>query len=158
MNWGSVHEAVEVVQSGHRVFAQGACATPTALLDALVDRGPELRDVEIVHLHTYGPTPYTEERWAGHFSLRALFVAENTRAAVNAGRASYTPIFLSDVPALLQRGNQLAVDVAFIQVSPPDAHGYCSLGSSVDVTKAAVDAASHVVALVNPHVPRTGGA
>jgi acyl-CoA hydrolase len=136
---------------------QGACATPTALLEALVDRGPELRDVEIVHLHTYGPTPYTEERWAGHFSLRALFVAENTRAAVNAGWASYTPIFLSDVPALFPRGNQLAVDVAFVQVSPPDAHGYCSLGSSVDVTKAAVEAAAHVVALVNRNVPRTHG-
>jgi acyl-CoA hydrolase len=136
---------------------QGACATPTALLQALVERGHELRDVEIVHLHTYGPTPYTDEQWAGHFLLRALFVAENTRAAVNAGRASYTPIFLSDVPALLARGNELAVDVAFIQVSPPDAHGYCSLGSSVDATRAAVDAATHVVALVNPHVPRTHG-
>src|SRR5690348_13472406 len=157
VNWSTAGEAASVVQSGHRIFVQGACATPTALLQALVERGDELRDVEIVHLHTYGPTAYTGEQWAGHFSLRALFVAENTRAAVNAGRASYTPIFLSDVPALLARGNALAVDVAFIQVSPPDAHGYCSLGSSVDATRAAVDAATHVVALVNPHVPRTHG-
>jgi 4-hydroxybutyrate CoA-transferase len=157
VNWSTAGEAVRVVQSGHRIFVQGACATPTALLVALVERGHELRDVEIVHLHTYGPTAYTDEQWAGHFSLRALFVAENTRAAVNAGRASYTPIFLSDVPALLARGNALAVDVAFIQVSPPDAHGYCSLGSSVDATRAAVDAATHVVALVNQHVPRTHG-
>lgn len=157
VNWSTAGEAVRVVQSGQRIFIQGACATPTALLQALVERGPELREVEIVHLHTYGPTPYTDEQWAGHFTLRALFVAENTRAAVNSGRASYTPIFLSDVPALLSRGNQLAVDVAFVQVSPPDAHGYCSLGSSVDVTKSAVDAASHVIALVNPHVPRTHG-
>jgi 4-hydroxybutyrate CoA-transferase len=157
VNWSTAGEAVSVVQSGHRIFVQGACATPTELLQALVERGDELRDVEIVHLHTYGPTHYTDEQWAGHFSLRALFVAENTRAAVNAGRASYTPIFLSDVPALLARGNALAVDVAFIQVSPPDAHGYCSLGSSVDATRAAVDAATHVVALVNPHVPRTHG-
>ena len=157
VQWSTIREAVAVVESGNRIFAQGACATPTTLLEALVERGRELHDVEIVHLHTYGSTPYTDEQWAGHFTLRALFVAENTRAAVNAGRASYTPIFLSDVPTLFARGNQLPVDVAFIQVSPPDAHGYCSLGSSVDVTKAAVDAASHVVALVNPHVPRTHG-
>ena len=98
--WVSAREAVGVVESGQRVFVQGACATPTVLLEALVERGDELRDVEIMHLHTYGPTPYTDERWAGHFGLRALFVAENTRTAVNAGRASYTPIFLSDMPAL----------------------------------------------------------
>lgn len=157
VNWSTAREAVEVVQSGHRIFVQGACATPTVLIEALVERGDELRDVEIVHLHTYGPTPYTDERWAGHFSLRALFVAENTRAAVNAGRASYTPVFLSDVPALFARDNAMPVDVAFIQVSPPDAHGFCSLGSSVDATKAAVEAASHVVALVNTNVPRTHG-
>ena len=155
--WGTAREAVQVVLSGQRVFVQGACATPTALLEALVERGEELRDVEIMHLHTYGPTAYTDDRWAGHFSLRALFVAENTRAAVNAGRASYAPVFLSDIPALFAQGNDLSVDVAFIQVSPPDAHGYCSLGPSVDVTRAAVDAAPCVVALVNPHIPRTHG-
>ena len=157
VNWRTPHEAVEVVQSGQRIFVQGACATPTVLIEALMERGNELRNVDIVHLHTYGPTPYTDEQWAGHFSLSALFVAENTRAAVNAGRASYIPVFLSDVPALFAPGNSLQVDVAFIHVSPPDAHGYCSLGSSVDVTKAAIDAASHIVALVNPNVPRTHG-
>lgn len=157
MVWSSLQEAVACIESGQRIFVQGACATPTALLEALVARGNELSGVEIVHLHTYGPTPYTDERWAGHFSLRALFVAENTRAAVNAGRASYTPVFLSDVPALIRRGGKLAVDVAFIQVSPPDMHGYCSLGPSVDVTRAAVDAAKYVVALVNPTLPRTHG-
>ena len=157
MQWSTAREAMQVIQSGQRIFVQGACATPTALIEALMTRGPELRDVEIVHLHTYGPTPYTDEQWAGHFSLRALFVAENTRAAVNAGRASYTPVFLSDVPALFAHRGTLPVDIAFIQVSPPDAHGYCSLGSSVDVTKAAVDSASEVVALVNPNVPRTHG-
>ncbi len=157
MAWRSLQEAVEFIESGQRIFVQGACATPTALLEALVARGDTLSGVEILHLHTYGPTPYTDERWAGHFSLRALFVAENTRAAVNAGRASYTPVFLSDVPALVRRGGKLAVDVAFIQVSPPDKHGYCSLGPSVDVTRAAVDAAEQVVALVNPNLPRTHG-
>ncbi|HEV2461124.1 MAG TPA: acetyl-CoA hydrolase/transferase C-terminal domain-containing protein [Ktedonobacterales bacterium] len=155
--WCDVHAAVGVVTSGNRVFVQGACVTPTPLLEALVARGNELRDVEIMHLHTYGPTPYTDERWASHFLLRALFVGENIREAANAGRASYTPIFLSDIPPLLEPGGQLAVDVAFVQVSPPDAHGYCSLGPSVDVTRAAVEHAQRVVALVNPQVPRTHG-
>ncbi|HEY6410724.1 MAG TPA: hypothetical protein VIY29_25000, partial [Ktedonobacteraceae bacterium] len=109
--WCDVHTAVQVVESGDRVFVQGACATPTALIEALAARGEELRDVEITHLHTYGPTPYTDERWRGHFSLRALFVGENVREAANAGRASYTPVFLSDVPALFASGEQLAIDV-----------------------------------------------
>jgi 4-hydroxybutyrate CoA-transferase len=155
--WCDVHTAVQVVESGDRVFVQGACATPTALIEALVARGEELRDVEITHLHTYGPTPYTDERWRGHFSLRALFVGENVREAANAGRASYTPVILSDVPALFAPGEPLAIDVALIQVSPPDNHGFCSLGPSVDVTRAAVDHARTVIALVNPNVPRTHG-
>ncbi|HEU0025811.1 MAG TPA: acetyl-CoA hydrolase/transferase C-terminal domain-containing protein [Ktedonobacterales bacterium] len=155
--WCELDEAVAGVQSGQRVFVQGAAATPTALIEALVARGEELRDVEIIHLHTHGPTPYTDPRWAGRFSLRALFVGENTREAVNAGRASYTPVFLSDVPAMLAPGGPLAVDVAVIQVTPPDAHGYCSLGPSVDVTRAAVQHARQVVALVNPQMPRTHG-
>ncbi|MGZ3665473.1 MAG: acetyl-CoA hydrolase/transferase family protein [Ktedonobacterales bacterium] len=155
--WCDVQEAVKVVRSGQRVFVQGACATPTALTEALVARGDELRGVEIVHLHTYGPASYTDERWAGHFKLRALFVTDNTRQAVDEGRASYTPVFLSDVPDLFAADGGLPVDVAFVQVSPPDAHGFCSLGSSVDVARAAVDHASVVVALVNSHVPRTHG-
>jgi 4-hydroxybutyrate CoA-transferase len=155
--WCDMYSAVQVVESDDRVFVQGACATPTPLLEALVARGDELDNVEITHLHTYGPTPYTDERWRGHFALRSLFVGENTREAINAGRASYTPIFLSDIPALFEQGRALCVDVAFVQVSPPDRHGYCSLGPSVDVTRAAVDHARHVVALVNPQMPRTHG-
>lgn len=155
--WCDVDDAVRVVESGNRVFVQGACATPTPLIEALVARGDELRDVEITHLHTYGPTPYTDERWTSHFSTRALFVGENIREAANQGRASYAPLFLSDIPALFEPGGQLSIDVAFIHVSPPDAHGYCSLGTSVDVTRSAVDHARHVVALVNPRVPRTHG-
>jgi acyl-CoA hydrolase len=155
--WCDASKAVQVVASGDRVFVQGACATPEPLIEALVARGDELRDVEITHLHTYGPAPYTDARWAGHFILRALFVAENTRAAANAGRASYSPIFLSDIPALFAPGGGLPLDIALIHVSPPDAHGFCSLGPSVDVTRAAVDYARQVVALVNPRVPRTHG-
>lgn len=119
--------------------------------------GEELHNVELTHLHTYGPAPYTDERWRGHFSLRALFVGENVREAVNAGRASYTPVFLSDVPVLFALGQPLALDKAFIQVSLPDEHGFCSLGPSADVTRAAVDHARSVVALVNERMPRTHG-
>ncbi len=155
--WCELDEAVAGIESGQRIFMQGAAATPTPLVEALVARGEELRDVEITHLHTYGPTPYTEPRWAGHFTLRALFVGENTREAVNAGRASYTPVFLSDVAALLAPDGPLPVDAVFIQVTPPDAHGFCSLGPSVDVTRAAVQSARQVIALVNPHMPRTHG-
>jgi 4-hydroxybutyrate CoA-transferase len=155
--WCDKETAVQIVESGNRVFVQGACATPTPLLEALVERGEELHNVELTHLHTYGPTSYTDERWRGHFSLRALFVGENIREAVNAGRASYVPVFLSDVPKLFERDGALPVHVAFIQVSPPDKHGNCSLGPSVDVTRAAVDNAEHIVALINPHMPRTHG-
>jgi 4-hydroxybutyrate CoA-transferase len=155
--WCNKETAVQIVESGNRVFVQGACATPTPLIEALVERGEELHNVEITHLHTYGPTPYTDERWRGHFSSRVLFVSENIREAVNAGRASYVPVFLSDVPMLFAQDGALSIDVAFIQVSPPDEHGYCSLGTSVDVTRAAVDSAEHLVALVNPNMPRTHG-
>lgn len=155
--WCDVNMAVQIVESGSRVFVQGACATPTPLLEALVARGEELRNVELTHMHTYGPTPYTGEHWRGHFSTRALFVGENIREAVNAGRASYAPVFLSDIPALFLPDGPLPIDVAMVQVSPPDAHGYCSLGPSVDVTRAAVDYAQHIIALVNPHIPRTHG-
>ncbi len=154
--WGSVEEAVQHVASGNRVFVQGACSTPTPLIQALVERR-DLRDVEIVHLHTYGATPYTEDPFADRFHLRALFVADNTREAVNAGRASYVPLFLHDIPPLMASGRNLCPDVAFVQVSPPDAHGFCSLGPSVDVARAAVDHARVIIALVNPRVPRTHG-
>ena len=155
--WCDRHSAVQIVESGDRVFVQGASATPTPLIEALVARGEDLFDVEITHLHTYGPVPYTDERWKGHFIVRALFVGENIREAANAGRASYTPVFLSDVPTLFEPGGTLTIDVALVQVSPPDAHGYCSLGPSVDVARAAVDHARCVVALVNPQMPRTHG-
>ena len=155
--WCDANTAVQIVESGDRVFVQGACVTPTPLIEALVARGEDLRNVELTHLHSYGPTPYTDERWRGHFFLRALFVGENVREAVNAGRASYAPVFLSDVPALFAPGGPLPIDVTLIQVSPPDSHGYCSLGPSVDVTRATVDYARHVVALINPNVPRTHG-
>src|SRR5258708_2480626 len=155
--WCDAKAAVQVVESGNRVYLQGRCSTPTPLIEALVPRGEELRDVELLTTLPFGPAPYADPRWVGHFHVRTVFVGESERAAVNAGRASYAPVFLSYVPTLLGPDGPWRIDVAFIQVSPPDKHGYCSLGPSVDATRAAVDHARQVVALVNPRVPRTHG-
>jgi 4-hydroxybutyrate CoA-transferase len=155
--WCDARTAVQVVESGNRVYLHGMCSTPTPLVEALVARGDELREVEILQTLTMGPAPFTDARWFGHFRLRTFFVSPNVRAAVNAGRASYAPVFLSYIPKLFLPDGPYPIDVALIQVSSPDKHGYCSLGPSVDVTRAAVDHARHVVALVNPNVPRTHG-
>jgi 4-hydroxybutyrate CoA-transferase len=152
----SADEAVQHVGSGDRVFLHGAAATPAVLLDALVARGQSLENVEVVHLHADGPAPHVAPDMAGHLRHRALFIGANVRDAVNQGRADFVPVFLSDIPALFTSG-ALPLDVAFIQVSPPDAHGYCSLGTSVDAAKAAVESARTVIAQVNAHMPRTLG-
>ncbi len=149
-------EAVASIRSGEHVFLQAGAATPSLLLDALVARAPELRDVSLMHLHCEGPAPHLAPAMAGHFHHRALFIGANARQAVNEGRAEYIPVFLSDVPQLFARGH-LPVDVALINVSPPDAHGFCSLGVSVDVTLAAVRAAKTVIAQLNRAMPRTHG-
>ena len=149
-------EAVAGIGSGARVFVHGGAATPSVLLDALVARAGELRDVSIVHMHCEGPAPHLQPAMAGHFRHRALFIGPNARDAVNDGRADYIPVFLSDVPQLFAR-EALPVDVALINVSSPDAHGFCSLGVSVDVALAAVRAARVVVAQLNRAMPRTHG-
>ena len=148
--------AVRHVHSGHRVFVHGGCAYPHVLIDALVQRAPQLRDVELVHLHTEGQAPYLAAGMAQAFHLNALFVGANARAAVHAGQADYVPVFLSEVPQLFRRG-VLPLDVALVQVSAPDKHGYCSLGVSVDVAVAAVQMAKTVIAHINPRMPRTHG-
>jgi acyl-CoA hydrolase len=147
---------VNKVRSSQRVFVQGAAATPSLLLQALADRAHALEDVEVVHMHAEGPAPHVAPDMLGHMRHRALFVGANTREAVNDGRADFVPIFLSDIPALFRNGD-LPLDVALIHVSPPDAHGYCSLGTSVDITRAAIEAAELVIAQVNPRMPRTLG-
>jgi acyl-CoA hydrolase len=149
-------EAVASVTSGSHVFMQGASATPSALLEALVARAPGLRDVTVTHLHAEGPGPHLAPAMAGHLRHRAFFIGPNARLAVQEGRAEYIPVFLSDIPVLFDRGLQ-PVDVALINVSPPDAHGFCSLGTSVDCTLAAVRNARTVIAQLNPRVPRTHG-
>ncbi len=156
MRYTSAQEAVSAVRSGDRVFVHSVAAAPHALLSALAARAPELRAVEVVQLHTEGPAPYAEPEVAGSFHVNALFVGKNVRDAVARGQGDYVPIFLSEVPALFRSG-AMPLDVALISVSPPDRHGYCSLGTSVDATRAAVESARLVIAQVNPRMPRTHG-
>jgi acyl-CoA hydrolase len=148
-------EAVAGVKSGMTVFIQGAAATPTPLLEALARR-LELSDVTLYHMHTNGPAPFAAREHQGRFTSVSLFTGPPLRDAVNEGRADYVPIFLSDVPLLFLNGH-VPLDAALVQVSPPDAHGFCTLGTSVDATLAAVFSARHVIAEINEQMPRTHG-
>ena len=152
----SAQEAVASVADGHAVFVHGAAATPSVLLAALAERARDLTGVTTVGLHLEGPCPHLDPSLAGHIRHRALFIGPNARDAVNEGRADYVPIFLSDIPHLFSRGI-LPLDIALINVSPPDAHGFCSLSTSVDATLAAVQSARTVIAQLNPAMPRTLG-
>jgi len=149
-------EAVAGIRSRDQVYLQCAAATPSVLLDALVARAAELRDVSVVHLHTEGPGPHLAPEMAPHFRHRALFIGPNARKAVNEGRADFVPVFLSDVPALFRTG-ALPLDAVFVNATPPDAHGFCSLGVSVEAMHAAVDAARTVIVQFNAAMPRTLG-
>lgn len=149
-------EAVAPIASGNRIFVQGEAATPTQLLQALADRGPELQGVRVYHFHTEGPAPHLAPELDGHLRHVALFIGPNARDAVNEGRAEYVPIFLSDVPELFLSG-AVPLDAVFISVTPPDEHGYCSLGPAVDATLSAVRSARLVIAQVNDRWPRTLG-
>lgn len=152
----SGEEALKVVKSSTRVFIHGSAATPHHLIEKMVERAAELRNVEIVSVSTLGEARFANIEFKESFFTNALFVSQNVREAVNSGRGDYVPVFLSEIPLLFRRGI-LPIDVALIQVSPPDKHGYCSLGVSVDVTKAAVQVAKYVIAQVNPKMPRTHG-
>lgn len=149
-------EAVKKIKSGDRVFVHGVSATPVQLIQAMTDRHEELRDVEVIHLHTEGPAPYSAAIYKDSFFVNALFVGANVRKAINEGRGDYVPVFLSEVPNLFRNGI-MPLDVALIHVSSPDKHGYCSLGVSVEATVAAVQTANYVIAQVNPNMPRTHG-
>ena len=152
----SSQEAVALVKSGHRIFIQGAAMTPVKLIEALCGRYKELNDVEILQIHTEGEAKYTKEPYSQAFSTNSCFVGGNVRSAVNSNKGAYIPIFLSEIHNLFRR-NILPLDVAFIQVTPPDKHGYCSLGTSIDVTLPAIETAKKVIAQINPRVPRTHG-
>lgn len=152
----TAEEALRLVRSGMRVFVHTAAAAPQQLVAALAARADELVGVEIVHLHTEGPAPYLLPENSRAFHASALFVGANLREAVNDGRADYIPVFLSEVPRLFTR-SVLPLDVALLQVSPPDRHGYCTLGVSVDVSRAAAESARILIAQVNPRMPRSHG-
>ncbi|RJO71506.1 MAG: GNAT family N-acetyltransferase [Myxococcales bacterium] len=149
-------EAVMRIQPGKRVFVGTGCGQPQTLVGALAARGGELSDVEIVHLLTMGDAPYAEKKLAQHFRVNSFFIAQNVRAIIQEGMGGYTPISLSDIPRLFKSG-QLPLDVALIQVSPPDEAGLCSFGVSVDIVKSAAENAGLVIAEVNPRMPRTLG-
>ena len=152
----SAEEAVARVRPGQRVFIGTGCGVPLALIRALTARGSELPDTEIVHLLTYGKAPYAERAMSEYFRVNSFFIAENVRDIIREGLGNYTPMFLSDIPDLFRSG-QLPLDVAMIQVTPPDADGMCSLGVSVDIVKSATENAGLVLAQVNPNMPRTFG-
>ena len=152
----SAEHAVAKIKSGDRVFLHTAAATPQRLIEAMVGRAGELRNVEIVSLHTEGDAPYARPEYRDSFRLNALFVGKNVRKSVQDGDGDAIPVFLSDVPSLFFN-RILPLDVALVHVSPPDRHGFCSLGVSVDATLAAVHAAKVVIAQVNPNMPRTHG-
>jgi 4-hydroxybutyrate CoA-transferase len=149
-------EALRCVQSGMRVYIQPGCAEPETLVDALIQRAPHVQDVEIVHMMTMGRAPYVAPEMAGHFRHNAVFIGGNVREAVNEGRADYTPVYLSEIEELFESG-AMPIDVALIEVSPPDSHGFCSFGVGVDTTLTAARLARYVVAQVNDQMPRTYG-
>jgi acyl-CoA hydrolase/GNAT superfamily N-acetyltransferase len=149
-------EALSRLRSGMRVFIGSGCSEPQELVAALAARGPDVFDVEIVHILTCGDSPYARRELLANFRHNAFFIGANVRPAVHEAVADYTPIFLSEIPALFRR-KKMHLDLALVQVSPPDVHGFCSFGVSVDVVKAAVESADHVVAEVNPNMPRTLG-
>jgi len=149
-------EALQCIKSGMRVYIQPNCGEPETLVEALMRRGPDLYNVEIVHMLTMGCAPYVAPEMAGHFRHNAVFIGANVREAINDGRADYTPIYLSEIEGLFESG-QMPIDVALIEVSPPDSHGFCSFGVAVDITLTAAKCATHVVAQVNDYMPRTYG-
>ncbi|MES2265144.1 MAG: acetyl-CoA hydrolase/transferase C-terminal domain-containing protein [Bacteroidota bacterium] len=152
----SAAEALKIVKPGNRVFIHGSAATPVALVEALQERHNELNNVELVSITTLGDVNFDKPEHRKSFFFNSLFVSAATRKVVNSEDGDYVPIFLSQIPQLFRK-NILPIDVALIQVSPPDSHGYCSLGTSVDIARAAVDTAKHVIAQVNPLMPRTHG-
>ena len=152
----TAEEAVRHIRSGMRVYIQPGCAEPEALVAAMLERAPHVHDVELVHLLTLGCADYVKPEMAGHFRHNAFFIGGNVREAINDGRADYTPVFLSEIEALFESG-AMPLDIALIQVSAPDAHGYCSFGVGIDTTLTATKTADLVIAQVNTEMPRTYG-
>ncbi len=156
MNYTTAEEAIKILKSNDRVFIHSVAAAPKILIEAMVKRAGELKNVEIIHMHTEGQADYVKPEYKDSFHLKSLFVGANVREATQSGRADYIPIFLSEIPILFRR-KLLPVNVALVQVSPPDRFGYCSLGVSIDTTKAVIETAETVIAQINPSMPRTYG-
>lgn len=152
----SANEALKIIKSENRVFIHGGAATPHHLLQKLVERADDLYDVELTSISQQGEALFTDPKYKQSFHINSLFVSANVRDAVNDGRGDYIPVFLSEIPNLFRK-KILPLDVALIQVSPPDKHGFCSLGVSIDIAMAAVKNAKHIIAQVNPRMPRTHG-
>ncbi|NOT75715.1 MAG: acetyl-CoA hydrolase/transferase family protein [Cyclobacteriaceae bacterium] len=152
----TAEKAIELIKSGNRVFVHGGAATPHIMLDALANSASNFSGVEIVSISLQGRVTIADKAYRSSFRINSLFVSENIREAVNDGRADYVPVFLSEIPSLFRK-KILPLDVAIIHVSPPDTYGFCSLGTSVDIAMAAVEAAPIVIAQVNPRMPRTWG-
>ncbi len=156
LNYTSAEEALSVIQSGDRVFIQGSAQTPLYLLRELAKQSYRLRNVELVFITVQGDITVDRPEYEDIFHINCMFVSNSVRKAVNEGRADFIPVFLSDIPDLFKKG-YMPIDVALVQVSPPDKHGYCSLGVSVDIARSAVNTAKHIIAQINPKVPRTHG-
>ncbi|MCB0047140.1 MAG: acetyl-CoA hydrolase/transferase family protein [Caldilineaceae bacterium] len=164
MNWEAIYRrkvadaatALSTIKSGQRLYMGGGSGVPQVLIDALVGRAGELRNVEITHILTFADAPYVQPEFSDSFRHNALFIGASVREAVHAGRADFTPIFLSEIPSLFRNGI-LPIDVALISLSPPDEHGFCSFGVEVGTTKPAAEAARFIIAEINPRMPRTLG-
>src|SRR5476651_1246400 len=156
INYIAAEEAVKCIKPADRVFIHGSAATPVCLVEAMQRRYNELTNVELISITTLGDVNFDNPRHRKSFFFNSLFVSAATRDVANSDDGDYVPIFLSQIPQLF-RQNILPIDVALIQVSPPDEHGYCSLGTSVDIARAAVETAKYVIAQVNPLMPRTHG-
>lgn len=152
----SAADAVKLIKSGDRVLVHAASATPQTLLKAMVERASELRDVEIVHIHTEGYADYAKPEYSESFKTSCFFIGANMRKYVQMGTAQYNPVFLSDIPHLFRNG-VLPLDVVLLNVSPPDKHGYCSLGVSVDIMVGGLETTKTIIAQINPQMPRTMG-
>ncbi len=156
VNYISAEEAISLVKSGDRIFSHGSACTPNFLIDELARQSGRLRDVEFVSITQQGKVEIAKPEYKDSFFINSLFVSTPVREAVNCERGDFVPVFLSEIPTLFKNGI-LELDVALITVSPPDVHGYCTLGTSIDVARSAVDTAKIIIAQVNPKMPRTHG-
>lgn len=155
--FSTIEDAVGVIKPGSNIFIQTAAAAPQQLINALTARAHELHDITIYQMHTEGEAPYANPEFEDIFHVNCFFIGANLRKAVQEGRAQYIPVFLSEIPALFRK-KTIQIDYALIHVSPPDEHGFCSLGVSVDIAPAVLETAKHVIAQVNHNMPRTHGA